>query len=64
LAPDAPGLLASLLIIALLLSLVAEFPRWAGHLLEPGNVGDSHPVPLVQCLDEARARQIEQDRWR
>jgi hypothetical protein len=64
LAPGAPGVLAVLLFAALLVGLAAEFPRWGGHLLEPARLGDSHPVPLTQRLDEARARQIEQDRWR
>jgi len=64
LAPGAPGMLAVLLIAALLFVLVAEFPRWAGHLLDQAPVGQSDPIPLTQRLDEARARQIEQDRWR
>jgi hypothetical protein len=64
LAPGAPGMLAVLLIAALLFVLVAEFPRWAGHLLDQAPVGKSDPIPLTQRLDDARARQIEQDRWR
>lgn len=64
LAPGAPGVLAAMLIAALLVGLAVEFPRWGGHLLEQYRVGQEHPVPLTQRLDEARARQIEQDRWR
>lgn len=64
LAPGSLGVLAAMLIAALLLTLMVDFPRWGGFLLQPSRVGESHDVPLAQRLDEARARQIEQDRWR
>jgi hypothetical protein len=63
-APGSPALLAVLLGAALLLTMGLEFRRWGGHLIAERSLGQSHPIPLQQRLDEARARQVERDRWR
>jgi hypothetical protein len=64
LAPGAPEVLALALGGAVLLTMAVEFPRWAGHLLAHNDLIPDDPRPLLQRLDEARARTIERNRWR